>query len=156
MALKKTENLNTVIRYAESIINGDKKACKMLKLACERFKRDLNNPNFDFRPELPELAIAIIENTFTHRQGERLDGTPLRDTPFLLEPFHKFIIYNLLGFFNAGTKITRFHEAFIFIPRKNIKTTFAGALAHALGVINRKSGTKIYIVSAGLPQSLES
>lgn len=156
MELKQAPNWKVVSKYVDSILSGKKIACKMLRLACERFKRDLNNPAFELRPQLPELAIAIIENTFTHRQGEKLDGTPLRGTPFLLEPYHKFIIYNLLGFYNADSKITRFHEAFIFIPRKNIKTTFAGALAHALGVINRKSGTKIYIVSAGLPQSLES
>lgn len=152
----KADNRKIVNDYVESILSGKKIACKMLKLACERFKRDLQNPDFTFKENLPELAIAIIENTFVHRQGEKLDGTPLRDTPFLLEPYHKFIIYNLLGFYFSGTKIARFHEAFIYIPRKNIKTTFAGALAHALGVINRKSGSKIYIVSAGLPQSLES
>ena len=89
-------------------------------------------------------------------QGERLDGTPLRGTPFLLEPFHKFIVYNLLGFKLSGTDIVRFHEALIYIPRKNIKTSFAGALAWALGLHRRKSGSKVYITSAALPQSLES
>lgn len=152
----KAPNLSVVNQYVDDVLSGKKIACKMLKLACERFRCDLKNDNYEFNTAVPELAIAIIENTFTHRQGEKLDGTPLRDSPFLLEPYHKFIIYNLLGFYIKGTKITRFHEAFIFIPRKNIKTTFAGALAHALGVINRKSGSKIYIVAAALKQSLES
>src|SRR5699024_6389203 len=98
----------------------------------------------------------IIEKTICHQQGEKLDGTPLRGTPFLLEPFHKFIIYNLLGFKLAGTNIVRFHEALIFIPRKNIKTSFAAALAWALSLWYRKSGSKVYIMSAALMQSLES
>ena len=74
----------------------------------------------------------------------------------MLEPFHKFQIYNLLGFYLKGTKIRRFHEAFIYIPRKNIKTSFAAALAWALGILERLSGSKVYITSAALKQSLES
>ena len=102
------------------------------------------------------LVIKIIEKTFVHAQGERLDGTPLRGQPFFLEPFHKFQIYNLLGFYKKETKIRRFKEAFIFIPRKNIKTSFAAALAWALGLLERRSGSKVYITAAALKQSLES
>lgn len=94
--------------------------------------------------------------TICHQQGERLDGTPLRGTPFLLEPFHKFIVYNLVGFKLRGTDVVRFHEALIFIPRKNIKTSFAAALAWALSLLYRRSGSKTYIASAALMQSLES
>lgn len=156
MELKDAPNWLSVKTYVDSIISSKKIACKMLRLACERFYRDLQSYNYSFDPKNAELVIAIIEQTFTHRQGETMGGIPLRGKQFKLEPYHKFIIYNLLGFYLKDKKITRFHEAFIFIPRKNIKTTFAGALAHALGVLYRKSGTKIYIVSAGLPQSLES
>ena len=104
----------------------------------------------------PEFCIQIIEKTMCHQQGEKLDGTPLRGKPFLLEPFHKFIIYNLVGFKLKGTGIVRFHEALIFIPRKNVKTTFAAALAWALSLLYRRSGAKTYIASAALMQSLES
>ncbi len=118
--------------------------------------RDLENPEYDFNPKDAEFVIEIIEKTFVHAQGETLDGTPLRGMPFLLEPFHKYQVYNLLGFYHKGTKIRRFKEAFIYIPRKNIKTSFAAALAWALGLLHRKSGSKVYITSAALKQSLES
>lgn len=117
---------------------------------------DLKNPEYDFNPKRAEFVIQIIEAIFKHQQGEKQSGEPLMGTPFFLEPFHKFIIYNLLGFYHKGTDILRFHEAFIYIPRKNIKTTFAGALAFALGLLYRKSGSKIYIVAAALAQALES
>lgn len=104
----------------------------------------------------PEFCIRIIEKTICHQQGERLDGTPLRGTPFKLEPFHKFIVYNLVGFKLRGTDVVRFHEALIFIPRKNIKTSFAAALSWALSLLYRRSGSKTYIASAALMQSLES
>lgn len=144
------------MEYAESIRDGRKNACPELQQAVERFFRDLENPAYEFKSKGPEFCIQIIEKTICHQQGEKLDGTPLRGTPFLLEPFHKFIIYNLLGFFHAGTDVVRFHEALIFIPRKNIKTSFAAALSWALSLWYRRSGSKMYIASAALMQSLES
>lgn len=145
-----------MLEYAESIRDGRKIACTELRQAVERFFNDLDNSDYDFDSTGPEFCIQIIEKTICHQQGERLDGKPLRGAPFLLEPFHKFIIYNLLGFKIAGTKIVRFHEALIFIPRKNIKTSFAAALAWALSLWYRRSGSKVYITSAALMQSLES
>ena len=159
MARKKLErypNFGAVRQYVDDILGGRKVACKELIQACERFERDLQDPRWEFRPADAEFVIRIIEKTFVHQQGERLDGTPLRGQPFLLEPFHKFIVYNLLGFFKAGTKERRFKEALIYIPRKNIKTSFAAALSWGLALLNRRSGSKVYIVAAALKQSLES
>ena len=153
---KRYPNEDIVMGYALSVVSGNKIACRELKQVCQRFLNDLKNDNYDFCPSDAEFVIRIIEKTFVHAQGERLDGTPLRGTPFLLEPFHKFQIYNMLGFFHKGTKNRRFKEAFIYIPRKNIKTSFAAALAWALGILQRKSGSKVYIVAAALKQSLES
>ena len=149
-------NQAIVQTYVDTVLSGEKPACQELIQACQRYKRDLENPEYDFRPRDAEFVIRIIETTFVHMQGERLDGTPLRGQPFLLEPFHKFIVYNLLGFYKAGTKERRFKEALIFIPRKNIKTSFAAALAWGLALLNRRSGSKGYIVAAALKQSLES
>ena len=121
-----------------------------------RFFSDLDNPEYWMDGKAPEFCIRIIEKTICHQQGEKLDGTPLRGTPFKLEPFHKFIVYNLVGFKLRGTDVVRFHEALIFIPRKNIKTSFAAALSWALSLLYRRSGSKTYIASAALMQSLES
>lgn len=154
--MKQHKNYNLVMEYARSITEGRKIACRELKQGCERFLRDLENPVYDFNPKDAEFVIQIIEKTLCHVQGEKIDGTPLRGTSFLLEPFHKFQIYNLLGFYHKDTMIRRFKEAFIFIPRKNIKTSFAAALSWALGLLERRSGSKVYIVSAALKQSLES
>ena len=159
MARKKGEkfpNYALVMEYARSIVEGRKQACPELIQGCRRFLADVENPDYDFAPADAEFVIRIIERTFVHAQGEKLDGTPLRGTPFLLEPFHKFQVYNLLGFYHRGTKNRRFKEAFIYIPRKNIKTSFAAALAWAIGLLNRRSGSKVYIVAAALKQSLES
>lgn len=149
-------NAQAVWDYVTGCLDGTILACPDIRQACERFLADLDDPRWDFRPAEAEYAIELIETMLCHQQGQRLDATPLRGQPFLLLPYHKFCVYNLLGFYLAGTDERRFKEAFIFVPRKNIKTTFAAALAWALSLIESPSGSKVYIVSAALKQSLES
>lgn len=156
MQKQKGKHWDEVLSYANAIRSGEKIACIETKQCVERFFKDLENPDYYIDYKAPEFCIKIVEKTICHQQGERIDGTPLRGEPFLLESFHKFIIYNLVGFKLKGTEIVRFHEALIFIPRKNIKTSFAAALTWALSLLYRKSGSKTYIASAALMQSLES
>ena len=147
---------NDVLDYTERIRSGKKKACKELKQAVERFYRDLENPDYELDHKGPEFVIGIIEKTVKHKQGETIDGKPLRGKPFITTDYHKFIIYNVVGFVHTKTNNVRYHEAMIFIPRKNIKTTFAGALAWALSLWYRRSGSMCYLTSAALKQSMES
>lgn len=154
--MKQGKNHKVVMEYVDSIISGKKIACKEIIQACNRFKQDLENPKYDFKARDPELVIQIIETTFVHQKGEDMQGRPLRGTPFLLEPWQKFIIYNLLGFHHKGTKLRRFKEAFVMLGRKNGKTPFIAALSWALGLLERMSGAEIVIVGAVLKQALQS
>ena len=156
MPQSKGKNWPEVLKYAEGIRNGTIIANIERKQAVERFFSDLENPNYWMDYKDPEFCIQIIENTLCHQQGEALDGTPMRGKPFLLQPFMKFIIYNLVGFKLAGTDIVKYHEALIYEPRKNVKTGLAAGLSWALSLLRRKSGSKCYIASAALMQSLES
>lgn len=91
-----------------------------------------------------------------HKQGETLNGEPLMNTPMLLQPWQVFCVYNLVGFYYKGTKERRYKEAFIFIPRKSGKTLFIASLAFALAILERRSGSIIYIVAASQRQACES
>lgn len=150
------KNHDIVMQYAQDIISGKKIACKETKEMCIRFINDLKNPDYDFRPKDAEFVIGMIQATIVHQKGQALDGTPLRGKPFLLEPFQKFIIYNLLGFYHAGTLLRRFKEAFILMARKNGKTPFIAALSWALALLERMSGSTIYIVASVLKQSKQA
>lgn len=154
--LKKSKNFKTAYEYAKGVVGRKIIANKYRIKGCQRFLDDLKNNDYEFRINGAEKVILLIERIFVHQQGQKLDGSPLRGEPFLLEPFHKFIIFNLLGFYLKDTNIRRFKEAFIYMPRKNIKTSFAGALAWALSVLEMASGSKCYIVGAALKQALES
>ena len=147
---------DTVNGYAQDIVSGRKIACQYQIKGVQRFLRDLDDERFDFDAKDADFCIDIIEKTVCHQQGEAIDGTPMRGKPFLLMPFQKYIIYNLVGFKMHGTQILRYHETLIYMGRKNAKSSLAGALAWALSLLYRRSGSKCYIASAALIQSLEA
>jgi len=152
----KGKHWKVALGYAEGIRDGKIVANVERKQCVERFFRDLENPEYEMDSKGPEFCIGIIEKTLCHQQGEALDGTPMRGKPFILQPWQIFVIYNLIGFKIKGTDIVKYHEALIFIPRKNSKTSFAAALAWALSLWYRRSGAKTYVSSAALLQSLET
>lgn len=142
--------------YVEKVLTEKKRAGKETIMACARYRADLQRDDLEFHTKEPDKAIAIIETMMVHKQGESLDGKPLKNTPFLLADWQLFIIYNLLGFYYKGTNERRFKEAFIFIPRKNGKTSFIAGLAFALSILEMKAGATLYIVAASQKQAIQS
>lgn len=140
----------------ERVISGEELTNKETIQCAKRFKKNYESKEYDFNSKDADFVIGIIEKTFVHDKGEKLDGTPLRGRPFFLEPWQKFLIYDILGFFIKDTKIRKYKESFIMIPRKNGKTRFAAALAWALALLERKSGSTVYIVGAALRQARQS
>lgn len=147
---------DVAIKYAKDVISGTQIAGAEVIAACQRFLDDLKRDDLEFRTKEPDAAVTIMEGIFVHRKGEALDGTPLLGKPFTLQPFQIFIVYNLLGFYYTGTQERRFKEALILLARKNGKTSLAAALSFAVAIIQRKSGSTIYVVAAALKQALET
>ena len=149
-------NAQTVIDYAEGVISGRIIANRDRIKGAQRFLRMLTDERYEVRTRDAEFVIGIIEGSFCHRQGEMLDGTPLRGKPFLLEPWQKFCVYGLLAFWKRGTRERLTKEALIFLPRKNGKTLFVAALSWALALLERMSASKVYVVGATLKQAKET
>lgn len=145
-----------VLNFINGIESGSKIVNEEQKQMIARFKKDLVNEHYEFKVDEAEFVIKLIQGTIVNVQGEDIRGVPLMRKSLKLIAWQKFCIYNILGFYHRGTILRRFKEVFIFVPRKNGKTSFIGSLAWALGILSRKSGTKIYIVGDVLKQSLES
>lgn len=145
-----------VLGYVNGLIDGSIIANEDRILAAKRFLQMAEDPKYEVRTWDADFVIGIIETVIVHRQGEKLDGTPLRGQPFKLEPWQKFCIYGMLIFYYAGTQERVVKEAFIFIPRKNGKTLLIAALAFALALLERMSGSKVYVVGAALKQARET
>ena len=151
-----SKNQQKVDKYVEDVISGKLIASKEVVLACKRYKEDLERDDIELRPREADIGIAMMEQWMVHSKGEDLEGRPLLGQPFKLQPWQLFIVYNLLGFYYAGTSERRFKEGFIFIARKNGKTSFIGALAFALAMLGRRSGSSLYIAAASSKQSTQA
>lgn len=146
----KNKNLAEVIEWCNKSISGEVIQNKEGILACKRFLSDLENPRFELKIKYAEFCIRAIEKMIKHTKG------PMKGKPFILGTWEKFITINVAGFYLKGTDERRFKEAFIFVPRKNGKTTFAAALAWALSLLDCANYALVSIVATKLDRALES
>ena len=154
--MKAKDYCETAKQFALDVTSGKKVAGKEVEQACQRFLDDLQRTDIELRPRDPNAVCSIMEGFFVHQQGEDMHGKPLLGEPFLLQPWQVFVVVNLMGWYYTGTDERRFKEGWIQVARKNGKTSFIAALSFAVGIIQRRSGSKIYIVANALKQTLEA
>lgn len=154
--MKASSYKDIAIKYADDVVKGKKKAGVEVIAACERFRNDLKRKDLELRTRDPDIVISVMEGLLVHQQGENMKGEPLLGTPFSLQPWQVFVVYNLLGFYYKGTDERRYKEAFIMVGRKNGKTSFIAGLALGVSILQRRSGSKCYIVANVLKQALEA
>lgn len=143
-------------KYAEDVSIGNVTAGVDMVNSCKRFLADLKRDDLEFKTTEADAVCAIMEGMLVHRKGESLQGEPLLGKPFVLADWEIFIVYNLLGFYLPGGTERRYKEAFIMIGRKNGKTSFIAGLTFSMSILQRKSGSTVYVVAASLKQALES
>ena len=144
------------VQYANDAVDGKINCAEDVKAAARRFLADMEREDLSLHSKEPDFVCGIIERLMVHQQGETLDGESLVNTPLILQPWQIFCIYNLIGFYLKGTSERRYKEAFIFVPRKNGKTMWIAALAFGIALLERKSGSRIYIVAASIKQACQS
>lgn len=144
------------IQYAKDVVAGKKIAGKQVVEGCQRFLTDLKRKDIKLHTHEPDAVISLIETLMVHKQGEDITGKPLAGKLLKLQPWQIFIVYNLLGFYYKDTDERRYKEAFIMVPRKSGKTLFAAGLAWGISILERKSGSSLYITAASLKQAMQS
>ena len=154
--IKAKDYISIATEYAEMVTSGQKIAGREIVFACQRYLDDLKRDDLEMRPRDPNAICSIMEGFFVHQQGEDMYGRPLLGEPFELQPWQAFCIVNLFGFYYAGTDERRYKEGWIQVGRKNGKTSFIAGLGFAVGIVQRKSGSKEYIVGNALKQALEA
>ena len=147
---------NIALKYARDIDSGKKIACVEIKAAARRFLDDIKRKDLELHTKEPDFVINVIQNFIRHNTGEDLKGRSLVGRPLILEPWQIFIVYNVVGFYWKGTKERRFKEAFDMMARKTGKTLFMAGLAFALGLLERASNSRIYIVGGTAKQARQA
>lgn len=149
-------NLDKAKEYAQYVLSHKDEHCEENILAVERFIRDLDNPEFDMDKEIVDFVVHFIENTIVNQQGDDMFAVSIRNKPLLLQPWQRFVVVNLFGFYYKGTNERRFKEALIMLARKNGKTSFTAAIALAYQILDTDSGSKCYIVANSVKQAMEA
>ena len=100
-----------------------------------------------FDKEAADRAVSFIEKFITHTKGE-LAGKPL-----LLEGWQKDITEKIFGWKHKDTGFRKYKTAFIMLPRKNGKTTWAASLSLLMLFADSERGGEIYAAAGDRSQS---
>ena len=143
-------NYKEGIKYAEDIISGKIVSNKYIKLSCERFQKDLENADADwyFSADKAQHIHDFFTYFIKHVTGD------LAGEPYILSPWESFVLCNIWGFVSKEDKTTRrFHNAIVYVARKNSKTTIGGAqvLYHMLS--DNQEGAQVFSVATQSQQA---
>ena len=100
-----------------------------------------------FDKEAADRAVSFIEKFITHTKGE-LAGQPL-----LLEGWQKDITEKIFGWKDKYTGFRKYKTAFIMLPRKNGKTTWAASLSLLMLFADSERGGEIYAAAGDRSQA---
>lgn len=138
-----------MIKYVDDVLADKILVGKKIRLACERFKRDLERSktaefNYYYDEYEAVKAVKFIESL------PKTDGSELD-----MQPFQEWIISELYGWKEKDTGFRRYDRAFVSMARKNGKTYLASGIA-ANGLLREKSpamNRQVLFVSNGLKQA---
>ena len=112
--------------YIDWVKGNPRKCSKWVKLAVQRFEKDLEksqSEDYPFRFDR-EKAQVFIDFTETLKQYKDVwAGQPLK-----LEPWQVFIFGNVYGWIRKDNGLRRFRKALVFIGRKNGKSTMVSSV----------------------------
>lgn len=150
-AAKPEHPTDGAFRYARAVVAGEIVANTYVKLACERFLKDVREARagtslWEFRRDLAARPL-LLAGLMTNIKGPQA-GKPLK-----LGDWQKFILVNLFGFVERGTTARRFRQGIVYVPRGNGKTTFAAPIALYLTFVDGEGGAEGYAAAVTRDQA---
>jgi len=103
--------------YQKDVLDGNIITNENIKLAVKRLQNDYQRPDLEWRPDAVEKVFKFFSYLYVDDNKQ-----------IVLQPFQCFIILALFGLYYKDTNVRKYLYAFLFIGRKNGKTTFASCL----------------------------
>ena len=133
-------------RYAEDVSKGKVIVGENIKLAIQRFQKDLLRDDLEFREDVVDSAIDFI-STLKHFTGKSSGKN------FILEDWQAFIVANIVGWYWKGTDNRRFSSSYIEISRKQGKTALAAALCIYFLIADGEDGAEVDLAANSKDQA---
>ncbi|HDR8956678.1 TPA: terminase large subunit [Burkholderia vietnamiensis] len=138
--------VDTANQYIDDVLAGRIVACKWVKLACERQRRDLaraeiGDADFPYRFD-NDAATRICEfiELLPHTKGR---WARTRQS-IKLEPWQAFILTTVFGWLHVDSGLRRFRRAYEEVARKNAKSTKSSGIALYLFAADGEPGAEVY------------
>lgn len=139
-----------MIPYVEDVLSGKIIAGKKIRLACERFKYDLERSKTD------DSFPFYYDEKLAHKACQFVQMLPLTDGgKFKLAKYQEWIVSELYGWRVKGTGERRYTQGMVSMARKSGKTYLAASIA-AIGLLMENKPAKnrqVLFVSNALKQA---
>lgn len=132
--------------YVDDVLNGKIVVGELIKLACQRFKDDLQREDIYFNESVVDKAINFI-GTLKHFMGKS------SGKHFKLENWQQFIIANIVGWYWKESNTRRFTSSYIEVSRKNGKTALAAALCLYYLIADGEDGAEVDLAANSKEQA---
>lgn len=111
-------------QYAEDVVIGKQIAGELIRLACQRFLNDCERTDLYFDKKKVDKFFKFC-SLFRHYKTTDCDSL---GKPFILEPWQKWVMANLIGFHYVSTGKRRFNTAMLCLARKQGKTALSAVI----------------------------
>jgi phage terminase large subunit-like protein len=146
---KKKKSKHAVTAYAEAVLAGDIVTGRLVKLACQRHIRDLDQGHkrgLHFAEEDADHAINFFPEFLRHTEGR------FADQPFFLSPHQIFIVGSLYGWLKADG-YRRFRHSYWEESKGGGKTpTVSGCAIYGL-TMDGEDGAEIFCAAVTRDQA---
>jgi phage terminase large subunit-like protein len=152
--------IGTLNDYVKGVLAGKIPACKWVKLACERHKRDLASSItkgfiYRFDEDLASRPCRFVEK-LPHVKGKWASPNAKGKTQLIeLEPWQVFILGSIFGWVKKSNGKRRFHKARIYVPRKNGKSILGAGIGLYMGFADKEAGAEVYSGATSEKQAWE-
>ena len=112
--------------YCQWVKDNPQCVSKWVRLAVDRFEKDLDrakNPDFPYTFNTDKAQLFIDFTEMLKQYKDVWAGKPLH-----LEPWQVFVFANIYGWVHKITGMRRFRKAFVFVARKNGKSTMVSSV----------------------------
>lgn len=133
-------------QYIDDVLTGKIDACKWVRLACERQKRDLETMRLWRFDESRASSVCWFVENLCHVKGA-LAGQLIR-----LEPWQVFILTTVFGWIDeAGHR--RYRRVYIEVPRGNGKSALSSGVGLYCLLADKEQGAEVYSLATTREQA---
>lgn len=141
------------------VVAGSIVACKQVRQGCQRHLDDLQRSRVEdfpyrFDARRANLVCRFIEK-LPHVRGKWARVRAGEINTIKLEAWQIFITCSIFGWIDKDTKFRRFSEAYITVPRKNAKSTWAAAIGIFMLCLDGEFGAEVYSGATTERQAME-